>query len=160
MLKKNTIRAAFKASLFFKAAFALAEIVASVFAYVATKKFVVDLVQSITAAELTEDPRDFVATNLFRAAQEMSMNSQYFVAAYLLTHGVVKLWLIRGLWQKKLGYYPAAIMVFGFFIVYQMYRYSVAPSLPLLLITILDIAVIGLTWIEYKHLLQPNVEMR
>ena len=48
MLKKNAVHAAFEVSLFFKATFALAEIVASVFAYVVTKKFLIDLVQGIT----------------------------------------------------------------------------------------------------------------
>jgi uncharacterized membrane protein len=33
-----------------------------------------------------------------------------------------------------------------------VYRYSFTHSLSLLLITVLDVFVIGLTWIEYKRL--------
>ena len=158
MLQRNAVHAAFKVSLFFKGAFALVEIAASIFAYFVTKQFLIDLVQGITAAELSEDPRDFIATHLFHAAQDMSVSSQRFTAIYLLAHGVVKLWLICGLWRKKLGYYRAAIAVFIVFIAYQVYRYHLSPSLPLLLITILDVVVIALTWIEYRNLLQPGYE--
>ena len=160
MFQRNAVHAAFEVSLLLKGAFALAEIGASIFAYFVTKQFLIDLVQGITAAELTEDPRDFIASHLFQAAQDLSVDSQNFTAIYLLVHGVVKLWLICGLWQKKLGYYRAAIAVFSVFIAYQVYRYHLGQSLPLLLVTILDLVVIGLTWIEYKNLLYPGLEKR
>jgi uncharacterized membrane protein len=99
-----------------------------------------------------EDPRDFVANYLSHAAQDLSVSSQHFAAFYLLSHGAIKLWLIIGLWRKKPGYYPAAIAVFSFFVLYQLYRYSFSHSVPLLAITILDVAVIGLTWFEYQQL--------
>ena len=145
-------------SLTLKGAFALAEIAASIFAYVVTTQFLLDLVHAVTRTELTEDPRDFVANYLLHAAQDMSVSSQHFAAFYLFSHGAIKLWLIIGLWREKLGYYPAAIAVFGLFILYQIYRYSFTHSLSLLLITALDVVVIGLTWFEYQHLqrMLPN----
>jgi len=152
LFDEKNVHVAFEISLMFKGAFALAEISASIFAYFTTRQFLLDLVQAITRTELTEDPRDFVANYLLHAAQGLSVSSQHFTAFYLLSHGVIKLWLIMGLWQKKLGYYPAAIAVFGLFILYQVYRYSFTHSLSLLLITALDVVVIGLTWFEYRHL--------
>lgn len=152
MFDEKSVHAAFEISLVLKGIFALAEIAASIFAYIVTRQFLINFVHAITRTELTEDPRDFIANHLFQAAQHLSVSSQHFTAVYLLTHGVVKLWLIYGLWQKKLGYYPAAIAVFSFFIVYQMYRCSFTHSLSLLFITVLDIFVIGLTWFEYRHL--------
>ena len=139
-------------SLALKGAFAAAEIAAGLLTYLVTPQFVFDLVWTITRTELTEDPRDFVATHLLHAAQNLSVSSQRFAAFYLLSHGVVKLWLIIGLWRERLAYYPAAIAVFGLFITYQMYRYSFTRSPLLLLITILDGVVIWLTWTEYRHL--------
>lgn len=155
---ENKGHVAFEISLMFKAAFALSEIATSIVAYFVTTQFLLDLARVITRTELTEDPRDFVANYLLDAAQGLSVTSQHFTAFYLFSHGVVKLWLIIGLWQKKLGYYPAAIAVFGLFILYQLYRYSFTHSLLLLLITALDVAVIGLTWFEYQHLrrILPN----
>ncbi|MBC7501300.1 MAG: DUF2127 domain-containing protein [Herminiimonas sp.] len=152
LFDEKNIHVAFEISLILKGAFALTEIAASMFAYAVTTQFLLDLVQAITRTELTEDPRDFVANYLLHAAQGLSVSDQHFAAFYLLSHGVIKLWLIIGLWQKKLGYYPAAIAVFSLFILYQLYRYSFTHSLSLLLITVLDVVVLGLTWFEYQHL--------
>ncbi|MGE4340824.1 MAG: DUF2127 domain-containing protein [Pigmentiphaga sp.] len=158
LFDEKNVHVAFEISLTLKGAFALAEIAASIFAYLVTKQFLLDLVRAITWTELTEDPRDLVANYLLHAAQSLSVSSQHFTAFYLLSHGVIKLWLIIGLWQKKLGYYPAAIAVFSLFILYQVYRFSFTHSLSLLLITVLDAVVIGLTWFEYQHLrrILPN----
>ena len=152
LFSENNVHVAFEISLTLKGVFALAEIAAGIFAYFVTTQFLLDLVQAITRTELMEDPRDFVANYLLHAAQGLSVSSQHFTAYYLLGHGVIKLWLIIGLWQKKLGYYLAAIAVFSLFILYQLYRYSFTHSLSLLLITVLDVVVIGLTWFEYQHL--------
>lgn len=142
---EKNVHVAFEISLTIKGAFALAEIVAGIFAYVVTTQFVLDFVDAITRTELTEDHQDFVANYLLHAAQGLSVSSKHFAAFYLLTHGVVKLWLIVGLWCKKLGYYFATIVIFSLFIIYQVYRYSFTHSMTLLLITILDVFIIGLT---------------
>jgi uncharacterized membrane protein len=152
LLDAHIIHVAFELGLALKGAFALVEIAAGLFAYFVTRDFLLELVDVITRTELTEDPRDVVANYLLHAAQGLSVSSQHFTAFYLLSHGIIKLWLIIGLWQKKLGYYPAAMAVFGMFILYQVYRYSFTHSLSLLLITVLDAFVIGLTWIEYTRL--------
>ena len=84
----------------------------------------------------------------------MSVSGQRFAAFYLLGHGVVKLWLIIGLWRERLAYYPIAIGVFALFIVYQVYRYSFTRSVLLLLITLVDVVVIWLVWMQYHDLRQ------
>lgn len=154
LLDERNVHIAFEISLILKGAFALAEMATGIFAYLVTPQFVIDLAQAITHAELTEDPRDFVAIHLLQAAQDLSISSQHFAGFYLLSHGVIKLWLIMGLWRGKLTYFPAAIVVFGLFILYQIYRYSFTKSLLLLLITGLDGVVIWLTLAEYRHLRQ------
>jgi len=160
LFDEKNIHIAFEISLAFKGVFALAEISASIFTYFVTKPFLLDLVRAVTQAELTEDPRDFVANYLFHTAQGLSISNQHFTAFYLLGHGVIKLWLIIGLWQKRPGYYPAALAVFSLFILYQMYQYVLTHSLLLLLITATDVIVIGLTWFEYRHLsrILPNTQ--
>jgi uncharacterized membrane protein len=152
LLNDKNVHIAFQVSLALKGAFALGEIVAGFLIYFVTQQFLLDLADAVTRTELTEDPHDFIANYLLHGAQNLSISSQHFAALYLLSHGVIKLWLIIGLWGKKLGYYPTAIAVFGMFICYQLYRYSFTHSLSLLLITVLDIAVIGLTWLEYGQL--------
>ena len=53
---------------------------------------------------------------------------------------------------EKLWYYPAAIVVFALFIVYQLHRFSFSHSVGLLLITLVDVVVIALACHEYKYL--------
>ncbi len=65
---------------------------------------------------------------------------------------MAELWLIIGLLREKLWYYPIAIIIFGLFTVYQLYRFSFTHSVWLLLITAVDVIVIGLTWHEYRYL--------
>lgn len=152
LLDERNIRLAFRASLVLKAAFAVAEILAGVGAYFVTQQLVFKVVERITRRELLEDPRDFIASYLLQSAQHFSVSARNFTAAYLLSHGVIKLWLIAGLLRERLGYYPVAIAIFGLFIVYQLYRFTLTHSLWLILITAVDVVVIGLTWHEYRYL--------
>src|SRR5262249_47614044 len=110
------------------------------------------LVGHITREELLEDPRDLVANYLLQAAQHFSVSGRNFAALYLLSHGVIKLWLIVGLLRAKLSYYPVAIAIFTLFIVYQLYRFNLTHSLWLIVITVVDVLVIGLAWHEYRYL--------
>ena len=75
-----------------------------------------------------------------------------FAAAYLLWHGVVKVGLVAALLLKRRWAYPAAIIAFFLFLVYQLYRYTHTRSPALLALSIVDVIVITLTWIEYKRL--------
>jgi uncharacterized membrane protein len=142
----------FEISLLLKAIFAAAEIVAALGVYFVPRGFLSQLIAMITRAELAEDPRDLVANYLVNWAQHLSVGTQRFVALYLLSHGVIKLWLIIGLLRQRLWYFPVSLFIFGLFILYQFYRFIFTHSLWLLLITTVDIVVIGLTWHEYRYL--------
>ena len=148
---EKNIHLAFEISLLLKGVFALGEIIGGIVALFITKEFLLKIVGVLTQEELAEDPRDLIANYLLHSTQNFSISTQYFVALYLLSHGSIKLWLIVGLLRKKLWYYPTAIIVFGLFIVYQLYRFSFTHSLWLLLITGVDVIVIGLTWHEYRY---------
>jgi uncharacterized membrane protein len=151
-LEGKNIHLAFKISLVMKGAFAVAEIVTGIGAYFVTQQFLFRLAEYITREELLEDPRDLIANYLFQSAQHFSVSTRNFTAVYLLSHGAIKLWLITGLLRAKVSYYPIAIAVFGLFIVYQLYRFSATHSLWLLLLTAVDVLVIGLTWQELHTL--------
>ncbi len=144
----------FELSLVLKAVFAGCEIVAAIGAYLVPLPFLAWLVGIVTQGELAEDPRDLVANYLVHWAQHLQVGTQRFLSLYLLGHGVIKLWLIVGLLRERLWYYPVALIVFGLFIVYQLYRFSFTHSAWLLLITLVDVVVIGLTWHEYGYLHQ------
>ncbi|HVB15222.1 MAG TPA: DUF2127 domain-containing protein [Stellaceae bacterium] len=142
----------FEISLVLKAIFAGGEILAALGAFLVTPRYLPQLIEAITRAELTEDPRDLVANYLVHWAQHLSVGTQRFMALYLLSHGVIKLWVIVGLLRERLWYYPVALIVFGIFIIYQLYRFSFTQSSWLLVITAVDFVVVGLTWHEYAYL--------
>ena len=152
LLSEKNIHFVFDISLWLKAVFAFGEILSGIATYFVSKELLVQIVLLITSAEFAEDPHDQLANYLLHAAQNLSIGARDFAAIYLIAHGVVKLWLIVGLLRKKLWYYPTAIVVFGLFIVYQLYRFAFTHSILLILITILDLIVIGLTWHEWQYL--------
>ena len=142
----------FELSLVFKGIIALVEIIGGILVFFVSHVFLMNFVMAITQDELIEDPKDYIAHYLIQSAQNLSIGSQYFAALFLLSHGFIKMFLIVGLLRKKPSYYPAAIIVFGLFIIYQLYRYQFTHSLWLLVITAVDVLVIVLTWHEWKYL--------
>jgi len=150
--QRDRLRLVFQVSLWAKAAFALSEVIGGIAAFFATRQILVDVATWVTHDEFAEDPHDVVANFLLRSAENFSIGSQGFVAAYLLVHGVIKLWLIVALLRERLWSYPVALVVFTSFIVYQLYRYTFTHSVWLLALTLVDLIVIGLTWHEWRTL--------
>lgn len=113
---------------------------------------IVDAVIQLVHYELVEDPSDILpawAQILLHPSKE----AQIFGALYLLSHGIVKIFLVAGLLRNKLWAYPASIFVFTLFIVYQMQRYFLhSRSIWLLVLTVVDIVVIWLIYHEYRHI--------
>lgn len=150
-LDERYIHLAFQISLWTKGLFALTEVAGGLTLFFVSREWLAWLAGAVTKGELAEDPHDFVANFLLHSAQQLSISTQHFTAAYLLGHGVIKLWLIIGLLRERLWYYPTALVVFGLFVAYQIYRFEYTHSLWLLVITAVDIIVIGLTWHEYRY---------
>jgi uncharacterized membrane protein len=149
---RDAERAIFRASLLFKGLFAVLEIGAGALAYFVSAGEIVRVVASITQDELSEDPNDFVASHLLAAAEKLSIGGQRFAAFYLLSHGIVKTFLIVGLLRERLWYYPVSIAAFAGFAAYQMLRFTRTHSVWLLVLTIVDAIVIVLAWREYRML--------
>lgn len=152
ILGERTIHFVFRVTLWVKGLFALTEIAGGVAAFFIRRQLLVGVASAITQGELHEDPHDLIANFLLHSAEHLSISAQKFTAYYLLSHGLVKLWLIVGLLRERLWYYPTALVVFGLFILYQLYRFDSTHSPWLLLITAVDLVVIALTWHEYRYL--------
>ena len=106
--------------------------------------------------ELSEDPQDFVATHLLRASQYFVGSGKYFASFYLLSHGTVKLVLVIALLRNKLWAYPLMIVTLAAFVCYQIYRFALSPSALMILLTLFDVVVIFLTWLEYGKQRSPR----
>jgi uncharacterized membrane protein len=100
--------------------------------------------------ELSEDPRDFITTHLIRAYQSFVSGGKHFASLYLLSHGVVKLVLVVALFWNKRWAYPLMITVLAAFIFYQLYRFALTHSLVMILLSLFDLVVMVLTWLEYR----------
>ncbi len=140
----------FTISLLLKGINGILEIIGGIIVLTFGPEKVQKLVSIITLHELNEDPLDFFANKVLNLAQVYTADLQIFGFLYLVSHGVIKLFLIIALLKRKIWAYPLAIIVFVSFVGYQIYRYTFTNSLGLILLSIFDIIVIILTIREYR----------
>ena len=146
---ERRIHQVFLLTVFLKGAHAVIECASGFVLALVSTSAIANLINRLTQEELIEDPKDILATHLLGWAQNFSVESKHFYAFYLLSHGVVKLLLVVGLLKRKLWAYPASLVVFGLFILYQLYRFSYTHGTGLIALTVLDIIVMFLVWHEY-----------
>ena len=85
-----------------------------------------------------------------QAADSLAVHHATAAAVFLLSHGVVKLFLVVMLLRNKEWAYPVFIVVLAGLITYQIYQLSVSMAYWLLFLTIFDVIVLLLTWHEYR----------
>jgi len=149
-MEERQIHRIFRVSIVLKGLHALLECAGSIAIGLIGTNTVSRVVEALTQEELIEDPKDFLATHLLAWAQGFSVETKHFYAFYLLSHGLVKLFLVAGLLRNKLWAYPASLVVMGLFIVYQLYRFSYTHGWGLIVLSVFDIVVIWLIWHEYR----------
>lgn len=110
-----------------------------------------DVLLALMQTELVEDPGDFLARHANQISPYLSTRFELFAGLYLITHGVVKGFIIWGLLRKKLWAYPAGLAVFALFIAYQTLKWFQDHSVLLLLFTIFDLFVMALIYHEYRQ---------
>ena len=128
------------------------EIVGGVLLFLVSPGRIYTVMQVLTQHELSEDPRDLIASWLRNSAHHLTASITLFAAVYLLWHGAVKVGLVAALLLRRRWAYPAAIVAFSVFLAYQLYRYTHTHSPALLALSVMDILVIILTWLEYRQL--------
>jgi uncharacterized membrane protein len=106
--------------------------------------------QTFWLGVLAYNRHDFIAVHMLNMSERLTSADPVFASFYLLTHGLIKVVLAIALWMNEIWAYPVAIFVFGGFCVYQIYRYTNTHSEALLWLTLFDIAIVILTWREYR----------
>lgn len=142
----------FLISVWFKGIDGFLELAGGIALFAVSPGLILRLVRSLTQDEITEDPRDLLANALRHFVRHLTFASEHFMAIYLLVHGVVKIGLVWALLARVLAAYPVSAVVFAGFIIYQLYRYSFTHGAGLLLLSGLDVVVIGLIVLEYRAL--------
>ena len=128
------------------------EILGGVLLFVLSPNRIDAIVRALTQHELSQDPNDAVAHFILESAQHLTGDTKLFGAIFLLGHGAVKVVLVAGLLRKQAWAYPIGMLAFFAFVVYELYRYTHTHSNWLIVLSVLDLFVIGLTWLEYQRL--------
>jgi uncharacterized membrane protein len=116
-----------------------------------TPQQILGITQDVFAHELAEDPDDPIATLLLHSIAHLNQGDTLFLAAYLLVHGIVKLAVVVALLIGNRRVYPWAIVVLIGFLIFQLYELVTAPSVGVVVLTVLDAVIIWLTWREWRH---------
>lgn len=147
----KTIDRIFELVVLLKALFGFFEITAGILFAFSGKKVLDNFIISMAQQEISEDPNDIIANYLVNLINGFSLNSQIFTVAYLIFHGLANLFLVVSLFRNKINDYPWVVGFFSVFIIYQIYRYFHTYSLLLLALTVFDIFIASVIWIEYKR---------
>ena len=151
----SVLHESFLVSIALKGLGALSEVIAGIAFLKISPDALNRIVMAFIATELPEDRHDFIATHLRQYLENFGASGKHFASWYLLSHGAVKLLLVIALWMNELWAYPAMIVVLVGFIGYQICRYALTHSMAMIFLSIFDLIVIALTWIEYHR--QKNV---
>jgi uncharacterized membrane protein len=151
-VQERQIHQVFVASVLFKGAHALIEILSGLGLYLVSTATIITTLSRWSYGELAEDKHDWIANHLLSFARSFSVAEHHFYAFYLLSHGIIKGILVIGLLREKLWAYPASFVVFGLFIAYQLYRFTYTHDIALILLSIFDLFVIYLAVHEYRLL--------
>lgn len=156
-IKEKHLRFLFYIGIWIKGLDGLVEAAAGIVLLTVGPNFINSEVSRFVHNELTEEPHSLIA-NFFLKHGNISVEAAAFAAILLLARGIIKLIVVSAVFRKKLWAYPAAIIVFGLLVIYQMYFYLQSHSLFLLGLSIIDLIVIALTVHEYSVLLRINRE--
>jgi uncharacterized membrane protein len=110
-----------------------------------------EAVRFLLQHDLSRDPHDWIREHLLHGAAKLADADPTFAVFFLVSHGVTKVALVAGMWRNKLWAYPLTMVVFAAFCVYQMYRYTHTHSVWMVILTILDVALIWLTWNQFQE---------
>lgn len=110
----------------------------------------------LTEDALRENPHNFIALRVQHVGHHLASGHTVFAAAFLITHGLVKVVLVTCLLLNKLWAYPWALVALGIFLVYQGYLLITAPTLGMAFLTVLDAVIIYLVYREWHKVLSDR----
>ncbi len=112
---------------------------------------VIKLAEFATGGELAQGPDDPVVLFIRSAAHTFTVQTHYFLAAYLALHGVIKVLLVIGIFAKKKIAYPLFMIALSVFGAYEAYRGFALHELFLQALAVFDFALLLLTVHEYRR---------
>lgn len=103
----------------------------------------------ITQQRLSENPHDKLAHLVLHSADSLNVSNKGFVVAYLWLLAAIKLISVIGILRGILWVYPFALIGLGLIMLFQVYTIVVDASFGLIVLTVFDIGILGMIWLEY-----------
>lgn len=110
------------------------------------------IIPFLVGPEILEDPQDKIANYLLHLSHSIVSNTETFLIAYLMVHGLIKVAMALALQGKNLHAYKMAGYVLTLFVTYQFYRFTHTHSTLLLVFSLLDVLTLFLVYHEYQRL--------
>ncbi|HSW85557.1 MAG TPA: DUF2127 domain-containing protein [Candidatus Saccharimonadales bacterium] len=133
------------------------ELVGGVLVLVISPQTFNKLTEYLTHDSLEQNPHNYLANEIAKAGHHLASGHNIFAAAFLLTHGAVKVFLVTCLLLNKLWAYPWALVILSVFLVYQIFLLVTKPGFGMGFLTVLDIFIIWLIYREWHHQLAKEV---
>ncbi|MDR3570795.1 MAG: DUF2127 domain-containing protein [Candidatus Pacebacteria bacterium] len=109
------------------------------------------IIQKMIGDELIEDPDNFLARHLHSLTAHFTPQAEYYSAIYLISHGIIKIFLVFGLLRGYVWSYPASLAVLVLFVVYQCMQILMTFSIGMIALTVFDLIVMWLIWEEWTR---------
>ncbi|UOA23038.1 hypothetical protein DSM110277_01450 [Sulfitobacter pontiacus] len=107
-------------------------------------------------AELSQDPKDFLATKIMSLAGSIPQADLSFYTAYFTAHGALHIGVVAALLYGAKWADIAAIAILAAFVVYQVFEWFSIGGGMLVLLTVIDLVVIYLTVLEMRRKTYSN----
>ena len=128
------------------------ELVAAVVLLALSAAEVPRLVADVVTRDLLGPPDGTLARHFVAGTAEFASGNRTFVVVYLALHGLIKLALVVALLKRWRPAYPAAMVVLGLFVAYELARAVSTGSIVLPFLAVFDLAILVLVWREYRLL--------
>jgi uncharacterized membrane protein len=142
---------AFEAGILLKGFDGLLEVIGGALVWFVTPALLGGVFRTLYGHEIFRVAGEQVGFHLRAASEKFANGGKIFPSLFLVSHGITKIMLVVAIWRNRLWAYPLMIFVFGAFAVYQVYRLTHTHAVILAVVTATDIAIVYLTWREYRE---------
>jgi len=108
--------------------------------------------KSLTSHSLSKNPHNFWASYVAKTGTTLASGHNYFLAAFFLINGGVKLGLVICLFLNQYWAYPVALVILNLFLVYEIVQFIIKPTLGLAFLSLLDALIIWLIYREWQKI--------
>jgi uncharacterized membrane protein len=148
----NLLDKAYEIGIIVKGIDGILELIGGLLVLTISPHTVTGITNFLTQDALQENPHNFIAVEIAKAGHHLASGHNVFAAAFLLTHGLVKVVLVTCLLLNKLWAYPWALVVLGLFLIYQIYLLITQPSFSMAFLSVLDVIIIWLIYREWHQI--------